>query len=212
MPGDRPNYVNQIRSMWSRLQWSQRRTIIGLGLLGVVFIGVLVYFGNKVEYVPLYLDLNPENAQAITSILQEQKKAFIVQGNSILVAAPPVEVDKLRLEIAAAGLARSGRIGYEYFDMNQFGMIDFTEQVNLRRAYEAELERTVIERISISRENARLSIRIQELYKEINRIQNEHDHFIKMNENLLKLLQENSRKLDELLNHHSYYLQIKQPF
>jgi hypothetical protein len=190
MPSDKSNYVNQIRSMWFRLQSSQRLTIIGFGLLGVVFIGVLVYFANKVEYQPLYADLNTEDFQAIESILKEQRKDFIVRGNSILVAAPSVEVDKLRLEIAGFGFARSRKMGYEYFDKGQF------------------------EPGSIWRENARLSNRVQELYRDIDRIQNERDDLIKMNENLLKQLQVNSRILEELLNHHSapYFFLTKQPF
>ncbi len=65
----------------------------------------------------------------------------MVQGTSILVAAPKSELDKLRLDIAGSGLARSGKVGYEIFDKNQFGMTDFTEQVNLQRALEGELAR-----------------------------------------------------------------------
>jgi flagellar M-ring protein FliF len=98
---------------------------------------------NRVEYRLLYRDLNPEVAQAITAKLQEQKKHFIVQGACILVAAPKNEIDKMRLEIAGSGLARSWRVGYEIFDINQFGMTDFTERVNLQRALEGELERTI---------------------------------------------------------------------
>jgi two-component system, NtrC family, response regulator PilR len=60
--------------------------------------------------------------------------------------------------------------------------------------------RNMIERISLSRENARLSVRLQELYKQVDQIQNERSDFIRMHETLLKMLQENSRKLDQLLS------------
>jgi flagellar M-ring protein FliF len=143
MPGNRPGFVDQLLEMWSHLLWRQRITIISFGLLGLILIGSVVYFMNRVDYETLYRDLNPEDAQAIAAKLKEQKKDFIVQGTSILVAAPKTEVDKLRLEIAGSGLARSGRIGYEIFDKNQFGMTDFTEQVNLQRALEGELARTI---------------------------------------------------------------------
>jgi flagellar M-ring protein FliF len=143
MPGDRPNFVNQIREMWSRLLWPQRLTIVGFAFLCLAMIAVLVYFMNRVEYEALYRDLSPEDAQAIAAKLKEAKKDYLVQGTSILVAAPKTEVDKLRLEIAGSGLGRSGRVGYEIFDKNQFGMTDFTEQVNLQRALEGELSRTI---------------------------------------------------------------------
>jgi flagellar M-ring protein FliF len=147
MAGERPNFVNQGREMWSRLLWPQRLTIIGFGFLGLAFIGSLVYFMNRVNYVPLYRDLNPEDAQAIAAKLTELKKDFVPEkgadGTSILVAGSQAEVDKLWLEISGSGLARSGRIGYEIFDKNQFGMTDFIEQVNLQRALEGELARTI---------------------------------------------------------------------
>jgi flagellar M-ring protein FliF len=143
MPGNRPGFVDQLLEMWSHLQWRQRLTVISFALLGLILIGSVVYFMNRVDYEPLYRDLNAEDAQAIAAKLKEQKKDYIVQGTSILVAASKTEVDKLRLEIAGSGLARSGRIGYEIFDKNQFGMTDFTEQVNLQRALEGELARTI---------------------------------------------------------------------
>jgi flagellar M-ring protein FliF len=143
MPGNRPTFVNQLLEIWSRLKWPQRLTIISFGLLGLILIGSVVFFMNRVEYEALYRDLNPEDAQAIVAKLKEEKRDYIVQGTSILVAAPKTDIDKLRLEISGSGLARSGKIGYEIFDKNQFGMTDFTEQVNLQRALEGELARTI---------------------------------------------------------------------
>ncbi len=143
MPGDRPNYINQLSEMWSRLQSTQRLTVLGFGLLGLTFIGALVYFVNRVEYEPLYHDLNREDAKAIADYLKKNKIEYDVDGSTILVAAPENKVDKLKLDIAASGLAGSGRVGYELFDKNQFGMTDFTEQLNYKRALEGELARTI---------------------------------------------------------------------
>ena len=52
-------------------------------------------------------------------------------------------MDELRLEMAGAGLPRSGRIGFELFDKTNLGITDFTEHVNYRRALEGELERSI---------------------------------------------------------------------
>jgi flagellar M-ring protein FliF len=144
------NFPSQFAEIWSRLEKSQRATIVLLALLALVAIGSFVYYMNRIEYEVLYRDLNPEDAQAIAAKLKEEKKDFLVQGTSILVAAPKSEVDKLRLEVAGAGLARSGRVGYEIFDKNQFGLTDFTEQVNLQRALEGELARTISSLTEIS--------------------------------------------------------------
>ena len=144
MSSYRPSFVNQVRQMWSRLLWPQRLTIIiGCAFMGLICLGASVHFMNRVEYRLLTCDLNPEDAQAITAKLWEQKKFFIVQGACILVAASPTEVARLQRDISGADLGRSGRVGYEIFDKNQFGMTDFTKQVNLNRALAGELARTI---------------------------------------------------------------------
>jgi flagellar M-ring protein FliF len=144
MSSYRPNFVNQVRDIWSRLLWPRRLTIIiGFAFGGLACLGASVHFMNRVEYRLLTCDLNPEDAQAITAKLQEQKKHFIVQRGCILVAASPNEAAKLWLDISGAGLGRSGRIGFEIFDKDLFGMTDSTKQVNLYRAIEGEIERTI---------------------------------------------------------------------
>jgi flagellar M-ring protein FliF len=152
--------------MWSRLLWTQRLTIILFAFLGLGLIGSVVYFMNRLEYEALYRDLNPEDAQAVAAKLKDGKKDFIIQGTSILVAAPQTEIDKLRLEISGSGIARSGRIGYEIFDKNQFGMTDFTEQVNLQRALEGELARTICSLSEISQARVHIVLPKNSIFEE----------------------------------------------
>lgn len=59
--------------------------------------------------------------------------------------------------------------------------------------------RNMVERVTLSKENARLSVRLQELYQQVNQIQNERVEFARLHEDLTRQLQENSRKLDQLL-------------
>jgi flagellar M-ring protein FliF len=166
MPGNRPSFVNQLIEMWNRLSWAQRLTIVVSGVLGMALVCVIVFLMNRVDYETLYRDLNPEDAQAIAAKLKEQKKDYMVQGTSILVAAPKTEIDKLRLEIAGSGLARSGRVGYEIFDKNQFGMTDFTEQVNLQRALEGELSRTISNLSEISEARVHIVLPKDSIFEE----------------------------------------------
>jgi DNA-binding NtrC family response regulator len=63
--------------------------------------------------------------------------------------------------------------------------------------------RNMIERVTLSKENARLSIRLQELYQQVNRAQNERADAVRFHEDIKRNLQENMRKLDQLLTIHS---------
>ena len=68
----------------------------------------------------------------------------------------PARSPRLRLQLAAAGVPKSGRIGFELFDKTNFGASDFAEQVNYHRALEGELERSVMSLAEV--EQARVHI------------------------------------------------------
>jgi len=57
---------------------------------------------------------------------------------------PEDRVAALRLEFAAGGLPRGGSVGFEIFDRSRIGATEFEQQVNLRRALEGELVRSVM--------------------------------------------------------------------
>jgi flagellar M-ring protein FliF len=143
--GTKPSFFNQLIVIWTRLQPTQRATIVLFGVLAIAVLGSLVFYMNRVDYVVAWQDLNQEDALAIASKLKELKKEYRLSPDktSIEVAGSTADIDDLKMQIASAGLQRSGKVGYEIFDKNQFGMTDFTEQVNSKRALEGELSRTI---------------------------------------------------------------------
>ncbi len=145
MAGTKPSFLNQLIVIWTRLQPTQRATIVLFAVIALAGLGSVVFYMNRVDYVVAWRDLNPEDAQAIAAKLKELKKDYHTSsdGTMIEVAGSTADIDNLKMEIAQAGLQRSGKIGYEIFDKNQFGMTDFTEQVNYKRALEGELGRTI---------------------------------------------------------------------
>jgi flagellar M-ring protein FliF len=93
---------------------------------------------------PLYTGLAPEDASAIVQKLHEGGVDYKIANNGTELLAPEDKVPELRLEMAGLGLPKTGRIGFEIFDKTNFGITDFAEHVNYRRALEGELERSVM--------------------------------------------------------------------
>jgi flagellar M-ring protein FliF len=143
--GTKPSFFNQLIVIWTRLQPTQRATIVLFAVIALAGLGSVVFYMNRVDYVVAWRDLNPEDTQAIVAKLKELKKDYHISSDQTMVevAGSTADIDNLKMEIASAGLQRSGKIGYEIFDKNQFGMTDFTEQVNYKRALEGELGRTI---------------------------------------------------------------------
>jgi flagellar M-ring protein FliF len=159
-------YYEQFSEMWRRMDRSQRNSVVLFSLLAVLGIGAILYYMNRVDYELLYSDLSPEDASAITARLKEEKREYTVEGSSIKVKAPKDEIDKLKLEIAGSGSVRSGRVGFEIFDKTQFGLTDFTEQVNLQRALEGELARTIGILVEISSARVHLVLPKDSIFEE----------------------------------------------
>ena len=108
------------------------------------------------DFRPLYSALSPEDAAAVLAKVRESGSEFRLSDNGTVVLVPSAKVAELRLQLAAAGIPKSGRIGFELFDKTNFGASDFTEQVNYHRALEGELERSVMSLAEV--EQARVHI------------------------------------------------------
>jgi flagellar M-ring protein FliF len=93
---------------------------------------------------PLYTGLAPEDASAIVQKLREAGVDYKISSSGTEIMAPEDKVPELRLQMAGSGLPKTGRIGFEIFDKTNFGITDFAEHVNYRRALEGELERSVM--------------------------------------------------------------------
>jgi flagellar M-ring protein FliF len=88
--------------------------------------------------------LAPEDASAIVQKLHEGGIDYKIVNNGSELLVTEDKVPELRLEMAGLGLPKTGRIGFEIFDKTNFGITDFAEHVNYRRALEGELERSVM--------------------------------------------------------------------
>ncbi len=148
--------MDQIKRLLESLTWKQ---IVSLVLAAAAVIGGLAAFSRwnrERDFRPLYSSLAPEDAAAVLAKVRENGSEFRLSDNGSVVLVPSGRVAELRLQMAAAGLPKSGRIGFELFDKTTFGMSDFTEQVNYHRALEGELERSVMSLAEV--EQARVHI------------------------------------------------------
>jgi flagellar M-ring protein FliF len=119
-------------------------------MIGVVVVLVaaslygLVHWRREAAFRPLFTGMAPEDAAGIVQKLKEGGVEYHLTENGGTVLVPVERVAETRLALAAAGLPKTGRIGFELFDKTNLGATEFTEQVNFRRALEGELERSVM--------------------------------------------------------------------
>jgi len=136
--------MEQLKKLLAMLSTSQRWTILVASVLISAGLYSLVHWEKESAFRPLYTTLAPEDAAVVIQKLKEGSTEYRLSNNGTTVLVPEDKVAELRLELAAAGVPKSGRIGFEIFDKTNFGMTDFAEHVNYRRAVEGELERSVM--------------------------------------------------------------------
>jgi flagellar M-ring protein FliF len=136
--------MEQLKRLLASLSASQRWTILVATVLISAGLYSLVRWEKESAFRPLYTTLAPEDASVVIQKLKEGSTEYRLSNNGTTISVPEDKVAELRLELAAAGVPKSGRIGFEIFDKTNFGMTDFAEHINYRRAVEGELERSVM--------------------------------------------------------------------
>ncbi len=96
------------------------------------------------DFKPLLTGLAPEDAGTVTTKLKELGVDYRLADGGSTIQVQSAKLAEMRLQLASAGLPKTGRIGFEIFDKANFGASEFAEQVNFNRAMEGELERSVM--------------------------------------------------------------------
>ncbi len=133
-----------MKKILASLSIKQRVAILTAVLSAGAGLYYLAHWRREADFRPLFSALAPEDASGIVQKLKESGVDYRLSDEGTVVLAPSAKIPELRIGMAAAGLPRTGRIGFELFDKTNLGASEFAEQVNFRRALEGELERSVM--------------------------------------------------------------------
>ncbi|MHB8842187.1 MAG: flagellar basal-body MS-ring/collar protein FliF [Candidatus Aquicultor sp.] len=134
--------IKNAQTGWQKLEVNQKMIIMITVILFVVALGSLIYWVSRPSYSVLFSNLSPEDASSIVTKLQEKKIPYQLSGTQTI-QVPSDQVYETRIELAGAGLPQGGTVGFEIFDQSNFGLSEFTQKINYRRALEGELGRTI---------------------------------------------------------------------
>ena len=145
-----------MNKLWASLTISQRISIAAVAFLTIAGLYAFSQWRHESDFRSLYTSMAPEDAAGVVQKLRESGVEYRLADNGATVLVPSAKLAESRLTLAAAGLPKSGRIGFEIFDKNNFGATEFVEHINYQRALEGELERSVMSLAEV--EQARVHI------------------------------------------------------
>ncbi|AIF81205.1 flagellar MS-ring protein [endosymbiont of Acanthamoeba sp. UWC8] len=143
--------------------------IIGAAIIVIAFFIFLVFKMSSAVLTPLYSNLSIEDASMIGMKLQSMGIKYENNTEGTEISVPSDKLLMLRMMFAQEGLPTSGNItGYEIFDRSDaLGTSQFVYNVNLVRALEGELVRTISSLNQIENVRVHLVIPKKELFSKI---------------------------------------------
>ncbi len=115
---------------------------LGVALIGGAVVGLS--FIQKETFTTLFSGLSTEDASAIVARLKEQKVPYQLGMGGSAIYVPKEKVYDVRLLLASQNaLPGAGGVGYELFDKTNYGMTEFMQNINYKRAIQGELARTI---------------------------------------------------------------------
>src|SRR5947199_144405 len=158
--------MDQVKRIVGTLTARQLTTILLVAALVAGGIYGFTQWQREAGFRPLYTTLAPEDAALVVQKLKESGVPYHISANGTMISVPEDRVAELRLDMAGAGLPKSGRIGFEIFDKTNLGMTDFAEHVNYRRALEGELERSVMALNEVEQARVHISFPQESVFQE----------------------------------------------
>jgi flagellar M-ring protein FliF len=141
----------QVRALPARVRTdAATRSLVLAAVVSVVVavVGVATVKGvSREAHAIVFANLSNDDATTATAALRRSNIPFridaTVENGTQVLSVPEHQVYDARLLLASEGLPRASGVGFELFDKSDLGTSEFTQRVNLRRAVEGELSRTV---------------------------------------------------------------------
>jgi flagellar M-ring protein FliF len=137
------NFFQKISAIWRNISLIQRALLTAIVLTFIIAGGLLTYWARRPDMRMLYQGLAPEEASKITEKISEKNIFYELRSGGTSIYVPKEKVYQLRLDMAKEGLPADEQGGYKIFDNEKIGLSPFVQTVNLKRALQEELAKSI---------------------------------------------------------------------
>lgn len=133
-----------VLQMWNDASSGRRLGIFLAVLVVLALTGLGFYWLLDDQEDVLFSGLEARDAAGIVRELERMKIEYRLADDGTTILVPAQDVHQTRLKLMGTGVPLSGGVGFEIFDNSDFGMTEFAQRINLQRALEGELTRTIM--------------------------------------------------------------------
>jgi flagellar M-ring protein FliF len=135
--------TDNLKARLGELSFNQKVLLGVVATASIISVAVFSLWLQKEDMAVLYSNLDPEDANAALEELAKQDIPTELKNGGSTIMVPESMVARLRIELAGAGVVSNGPIGFEIFDGKQYGLTEFLQNVNFKRALEGELVKSI---------------------------------------------------------------------
>jgi flagellar M-ring protein FliF len=135
--------LQKILLIWRKISIVQRALLAAVAVASLLVGSLLVHWARRPDMRMLYQDLSPAEASKITDKISEKEIPYELHDSGTTIYVPSQHVYQLRLDLAKDGLPAGEQSGYKLFDDEKIGISPFVQNVNLKRAQEDELAKSI---------------------------------------------------------------------
>jgi flagellar M-ring protein FliF len=136
-------FFQKISAVWEKISLVQRALLVAIVLTFIIAGALLTHWARRPDMRMLYQELAPEEAAQITDKIGEKGIVYELRNGGTSIYVPKEKVYQLRLDMAKEGLPAGGQGGYKIFDNEKIGVSPFVQSVNLKRALQEELAKSI---------------------------------------------------------------------
>lgn len=160
------DFIRKFKDSTAGIPDKTKYLIAGLGVVVITILILVLVALNKPNYKILFTGLSQNDAGKIVAYLQENNVEYKYDNGGTTILVQDENVYDVRMELANEGIPSDGVVGYEIFDGNNFGMTEYVQQVNYKRALEGELQRTISQLEEVDAARVHLVIPEEALFEE----------------------------------------------
>ena len=155
-----------LQSLFARVGGARQAAIIAVGLLVTGLVYGVAQYATKPVQVEVVSNLPLATVEKMAAKLTEAGIGNTLSEGGTGIKVDTVDYAKARVALAGSGLMESSRPGLELFDKPAWGMTDFTQKINLRRALEGELERNIGAMTDVKAVQVHLALEDDQIFKQ----------------------------------------------
>jgi flagellar M-ring protein FliF len=135
--------LENIQQVWEKVSLTQRVLLIAVVLTAGAGGTLIVQWARRPDMKLLCRGLSPEEIAQVVERIQAQDIHYDLRVNGTAVYVPGKDLYKLKMDVAREGIVSNSKSGYGIFDNEKIGISPFVQNVNLKRAQQDELAKSI---------------------------------------------------------------------